>query len=97
MAGDVVWDLSGLSNMTPLGAIVLVLAVPYLLMAMGRLVPRQHVKDWKDAYFRSEAARDVERETTSKLLGYAEAADYLLRSALPPPSPRRREDDEVSP
>lgn len=91
-------EFLSLANVGPLGALVMVLAAPYLGIATGRLQPRKNVEDWRDAYFKSEEARAVERDTTSRLLTYAEAADNLLRAALgpapavaPPESERARD------
>jgi hypothetical protein len=81
---------------SPVGVVIAVLAAPWLALATGRLQPRQNVADWRDAYFKSEDARATERDTTARLLTYAEAADHLLRTALGPglpPAPREGGDD----
>lgn len=76
--------IAALGGLEPAALLLVVGALPYLALALGRLVPRQAAVDWKDAYFKSEEARQIERETTQRLLTYAETADALLRAALGP-------------
>lgn len=95
------WEWMGLTGMGPREAVVLVLALPYLMMATGRLQPRKNVEDWKDAYFKSEGARAVEAETGTKVLAYLEAADKILRGisghpAAPPAAPTVEDRDHVA-
>jgi hypothetical protein len=94
MWGNLPWNEVG----PVIGVLILIAGWPYFGIATGRLQPRKNVEDWRDAYFKSESARTTDRETTSKLLGYAEATEYLLRTALPhAPPPRQRETDENAP
>lgn len=83
--------VAALGGLEPAVAVFMIALLPYAALATGRLVPRSSVKDWKDAYFKSEEARAIDRETTGTLLKYAETTDHLLRTALGPglpPNPR---------
>lgn len=86
-------EWTGLADMTPLAMVTVVLGLPYLLIATGRLVPRSQCRDWKDAWEKSEAARNTDSETTQRLLAYAESADTLLRTTLGPAGEQDRERD----
>jgi hypothetical protein len=94
-------ELAGLTGLTGEQLMFVVLALPYIAIAVGRLQPRKNVEDWRDAYHLSEANRRLERETNEQMLGYLEAADSLLRSVVAPHSPtpphtsrtHRRDDD----
>lgn len=93
-----------LTGLTGEELVMAVLALPYVAIVLGRLQPRKNVEDWRDAYYRSEANRQLERETNQQVLGYLEAADSLLRSIVAPHSPtpphstsrtHRRDDDDA--
>ena len=70
---------------TMYGMAVLVGGLPYLLMAVGRLVPRKQVDDLWALYHRSEDAREKDRETVAATTDAIEALSILVRTALPPP------------
>jgi hypothetical protein len=99
---DQVLALSGLKGQDLLFA---VLALPYVAIVLGRLQPRKNVEDWRDAYYRSEANRRLERETNATMLDYLEAADSILRSVVAPHNPTpptvtrapRRDDTDAPP
>lgn len=80
-------DLAALVGLSAEQLLAVVLALPYVGIAMGRLQPRKNVEDWRDAYYRSEANRRLESETSGKMLDYLEAADSLLRSVIAPHAP----------
>lgn len=80
-------ELAGLTGLSGEQLLFVVLALPYVAIALGRLQPRKNVEDWRDAYLSSEANRRLERETNTEMLGYLEAADSLLRSVVAPHSP----------
>ena len=65
---------------TPTGAIIAVLALPYLMIALGRLQPRKNIEDWRDAYFKSEQ-RHTERDAMMRdLVEQGETVLAVLRS-----------------
>lgn len=64
--------------------LVLVLGLPYILLATGRLVPRQSVKDWKDLYFASEATRERALEAMERGADAIEATNKVVHAALGP-------------
>ena len=80
-----------LSALTPIGALCLVLALPYLLIARGRLVPRSTLEDayhdrdeWRAAHRISEQARAESADQVGELLEHARTTDAFIR-ALPHP------------
>lgn len=79
--------IAALGGLEPAVLVLVVAVLPYVMLALGRLVPRSAALDWKEAYFKSEEARQIDRDTTARLLTYAESADALLRAALGPGLP----------
>lgn len=80
-----------LSAMTPIGMLVLVLGLPYLQMARGKLVPRSALDDvihdrdeWRAAHRISESARQAGADQVEELLEHARTTDAFIRS-LPHP------------
>lgn len=71
------------------GMLVLVLGLPYVLIATGRLVPYRSVKDWKDLYFASEATRERALEAMERGADAIEATNKVVTAALGPPEARR--------
>lgn len=86
MLGDI-----PLSSLTPLGMLVLVVGLPYLQMARGKLVPRSALEDvihdrdeWRAAHRISETARQTSADQVEELLEHARTTDAFIR-ALPQP------------
>lgn len=77
-------DLLGLQNLRPADLLVLVLAVPYLFMALGRLVPYRQVKDWRDLYFASEASRERALTAMERGADALDATRRLVEATLAP-------------
>jgi hypothetical protein len=80
--------------LTPIGMLVLVLGIPYLQMARGKLVPRSTLEDaihdrdeWRAAHRISETARQVHSDQVAELLEHARTTDAFIRS-LPHPGGR---------
>lgn len=71
------------------GMLVLVLGLPYILLATGRLVPYRQVKDWKDLYFASEATRERALEAMERGADAIEATNKVVTAALGPPEGTR--------
>ncbi|MBZ6290441.1 hypothetical protein KVH30_02485 [Streptomyces olivaceus] len=83
------------------GGSVALLALVFLYVVTGRLVPRKTHEDaladrdnWKNAFLQSEAARQVEHNQTSELLEMARLGGHLL--AALPPTPQA-DGEEVNP
>lgn len=83
-----------LSALTPLGMLVLVLGLPYLQIARGKLVPRSTLDDvihdrneWRTAHRISESARQEGADQVAELLEHARTTDAFIRS-LPHPGGR---------
>ena len=81
-----------LSVLTPVGALCLVLALPYLQIARGKLVPRSSLDDvihdrdeWRTAHRISETARSVSADQVEELLEHARVTDAIIRSLPHPP------------
>jgi hypothetical protein len=87
-------ELLGLNDLEPRDAIVLVLALPYLLLALGRLVPYRQVKDWRDLYFGSEASRERALSAMERGADAIEATRTLVEATLIPLQKAARDDDE---
>jgi hypothetical protein len=77
-------ELIGLNNLQPADLLVLVLAVPYLFLALGRLVPYRQVKDWRDLYFASEASRERALTAMERGADALEATNELVQKTLAP-------------
>jgi len=72
------------------GGAVALLAIVFLFVVTGKLVPRRTHEDviadrdnWRAAFLESEAARKVEHEQTGELLEMARLGGHIL-TALPP-------------
>ncbi|MDG9701650.1 hypothetical protein [Streptomyces sp. DH37] len=79
------------------GGAVALLAIVFLMVLAGRLVPRSALQDmkeerdlWREAHATSEKARQEEREQTAELLEIAKISGHVLTS-LPRPAPAREE------
>jgi hypothetical protein len=88
-------ELIGLNNLEPRDAIVLVLALPYLLMALGRLVPYRQVKDWREIYLQSEATRERALAAMERGADAIEATRQLVEATLIPLQRETRKDDDT--
>lgn len=84
-------DGISLSALTPVGMLVLVMGLPYLQMARGKLVPRSTLDDvihdrdeWRAAHRISETARQTGADQVDELLEHARTTDTFIRS-LPHP------------
>lgn len=78
-------DLLGLQNLdSDAAAFRLVLALPYVLLAIGRLVPYRQVKDWRDLYHASEASRERALAAMERGADAIEATNTLVQSTLAP-------------
>jgi hypothetical protein len=80
------------------GGSIALLALVFLYVVTGRLVPRKTHEDaladrnnWRDAYLQSEKARQEEHEQTGELLEMARLSGNIL-TALPHPG----QDEEVN-
>lgn len=81
------------------GGAVALLALVFLFVLTGKLVPRRTHEDvlvdrdnWRKAYLNSEAARQVEHEQTGELIEMARLGGNVL-AALPRPG--QHDDEEV--
>lgn len=77
-------DLIGLQNLSGSDMLVLVLGLPYVLIALGRLVPYRHVKDWRDAYFESERARERGVAAMERGADALTATNEIVQATLAP-------------
>lgn len=64
--------------------VALFVLAPYLFMATGRLVPASWVKKVWELYYKSEEARERDRQTLNTLVGFAESTDHIVRAAFAP-------------
>jgi hypothetical protein len=79
-----VGELLGLQNMDPGDLLALVLGLPYVFIALGRLVPYRQVKDWRDLYFASEASRERALTAMERGADALEATNTLVQATLAP-------------
>ena len=86
-------DLLGLPH-EPRDLLALVLALPYLALALGRLVPYRQVKEWRDLYFASEASRERALAAMERGADAIEATNQLVQSTLTPIA--KAADDDLS-
>lgn len=86
-------DWLGLGKLEPAHLLLLILGLPYVFIALGRLVPYRQVKDWKDLYFASEAARARAVDAMERGADAIEATNRVVQAALAPIEERAREQD----
>lgn len=86
-------ELLGLTDLQPVDAIVLVLALPYLLLALGKLVPYRQVKDWRELYTASEASRERALDAMERGADAIEATRALVEATLTPLREPHDDDD----
>lgn len=74
-----------LSILTPLGALCLVLAVPYLLIARGKLVPRSTLDDMvhdRDEWRGESRLKDAQLAEKDKQLAHLEAVGHTVNAIM---------------
>lgn len=85
-------DFLGLTGLEARDLLSLVLALPYLFIVTGRLVPYRQVRDWKDLYHQSEAARERALLALGRTADAIDASNQVVSAALSPPDEVVRRD-----
>lgn len=78
----------GLTDLNAADALVLILALPYLFIVTGRLVPRRQYDTIVELYNRSELARERALMALARVADVVEAGTEVVDAALSPPPDR---------